>query len=187
MSKVCVSLAIISVLALGGCQTTNNSWSDWEGIPYKEALLEWQPVKQTDLYARKISYNGDYQEQWDWDKGQIFISKAGHARYSHAEINPKKFGEQMTGWKIFETSGAQMTAVEIKETRNKYGKFYYADLKTDDGEDCIGFMQALKEFAPAGYEDNGKPDGFLMGYDCGAHRYTATEILEFSNNVIYRK
>ncbi|WP_419903579.1 hypothetical protein [Kiloniella sp.] len=187
MSKSAISLSIISLLVLAGCQTTNNGWSDWEGIPYDEALLDWESAKPTDLYARKVSYNGDYQEQWDWDKGQIFISKAGHARYSRIDINPHEFGDLMADWKIFETSGSLVKAAEIKETRNKYGKFYYAGLKTNDGEDCLGFMQALKEFTPAGYEDNGKPDGYLMGYDCGNSRYTVSELLEFANSIVYRK
>ncbi len=186
MSKVCVSLSIISVLALGGCQTTNNNWSDWEGIPHTEAVLEWQPAKPTDLYARKISYSGTYQEQWSWDSGTIFLTKAGFARHYRIDVSPREFSGHMADWDTFKTSSAVMNASEVNEIKNKNGKFYFADMKNDDGEDCWTFMQTLKEVTPGAYVDNGKPTGFIMGYDCGETRYSRSDFNKFASYITFR-
>ncbi|OUS12069.1 hypothetical protein A9Q97_06580 [Rhodospirillales bacterium 47_12_T64] len=186
MSKTAIFLSLISLSALAGCQTAGDYWSDWEGIPYQEAVLKWEPSQPTDLYARKLSYNGAYQEHWTWDSGTVFVETAGHAYHFRKEPSPEKFGEFMGFWNAFENTGQNIKASQVTEIRNKFGKFFYADIKNDSNEDCWAFLQAMPGSTPAGYVDTGKPGGYITGYDCGSERTSKVELLQFANNFSYQ-
>ncbi|WP_157230783.1 hypothetical protein [Kiloniella laminariae] len=182
MSRIALPFSLLSLMFLGACQTASNSWSDWEGIPYSEAMLQWEAPAQSDLMARKISYSGSYQEQWFWPAGGIFLAKAGHAYHYREVPSPQEFGRMMSDWKKFEISAAGMKASDVEEARNKYGKFFFADLKNDEGEDCWLFLQGLPGKTPAGYVDTGKPGGLFSGYECGTTRQNREELLQFAQN-----
>ncbi|WP_269423753.1 hypothetical protein [Kiloniella laminariae] len=147
----------------------SDSWSDWEGIPYHEALLQWDAPAHSDLLARKISYNGSYQEQWSWPTGGIFLAKAGHGYYYREVPGPREFGEVMSDWRMFETSAIAIKEDEVEEIENKYGKFLFVDVKNDEGEDCWLFLQ-------------GDSRGLFSGYECGATRKNREELLQFAQN-----
>ncbi|MFD2204482.1 hypothetical protein [Kiloniella antarctica] len=187
MSKIIVSLSIIFVFALSGCQTTNNGWTDWEGIPKEEAILDWNQTKQTSLYARKVTHSGTYQEEWVWEDGSLFLTKAGHARHYRMKVDAKEFGNHLSDWNVFKESASGISAKMVQTTTNKYGKFYYAEVKNDKKEDCMAFMQSVRAATLAGYNHNSNPTGILIGYDCGEARYTKSEVQQFANSITYRK
>ncbi|WP_162938162.1 hypothetical protein [Kiloniella sp. EL199] len=184
MSKIVLSLSGVSLLVLAACQTTGNKeyWSDWESIPHHEAMLEWEPSKPTELFARKLSYNGAYQEHWEWKNGSLFVETAGHAYHFREETSPQKFGTFMEGWNAFKESGKKISASDVRTVRNKYGKFYYADVKNDANQECWTFLQSIPEKTVAGFIETGKPSGYLSGYECGANRPSENEIMDFSKS-----
>ncbi|WP_421782994.1 hypothetical protein [Kiloniella litopenaei] len=187
MSKFSVLFSTASLLVLSACQTTNNGWTDWEGIPKNEAILDWNQTKDASLYARKVTHSGTYQEEWVWDEGSMLITKAGHARHYRIKIDEKEFGKLMSDWHDFEKSAPKLNPSEVNVLTNQYGKFYYAELMNDKSAECITFMQAVRAATPAGYRNVPHPTGLFMGYDCGDGRFSISQIADFANTLNYGK
>ncbi|KLN62419.1 hypothetical protein WH96_02645 [Kiloniella spongiae] len=188
MSKVALSLSTASLLVLAACQTTGNKdyWSDWEAVPKSETVLDWNFSKPTDVLTRRVSHSGTRQEQWSWDDGTVFVTKAGFARHYRIKVDENEFSKHLSEWDSFGKHSPSLSVSDIQETTNRHGRFYFTELKNNDGDDCWVFMQAVKGVVAANYIDSGHPTGFLMGYDCGASRYSSTDFNQFAAGLRYR-
>lgn len=176
-------LAVTALVGLSACQTTGNAgWTDWEGIPRAEAKLAWENPESVDLMARKVPYNGNYQELWTWQSGAVFVALAGHAYYYRESVGPQNFGEIMAGWKRFESSGESFPASRVREGKNQYGSFYYATIESDVGDECWGFVQDMPTKFAAGYRMTDKPSGQIFGYDCSNALLDEKELLRIARS-----
>jgi len=188
MSKFALSLSAVSLLVLAACQTTGNKdyWSDWEAVPKAETVLDWNFSKPTDVLTRKVSHSGTRQEQWNWDDGTVFVTKAGFARHYRIKVDKNEFSKHLSEWDTFSQNSSSLSASDVKEVVNRHGRFYFSELKNNDGDDCWAFMQEVKGPVPANYIDSGNPTGFLMGFDCGDSRYSSSDFNKFATGLRYR-
>lgn len=178
-----LSVAIMG-LAVVGCQTTAESYTEWEQISEPESLLHLRPqVGSKDPEIIRITRSGPSrkQESWRWNGGRLFVADLYPGTYfPYSFRTAKELREFSEKWDQLQKYGVEVTEENVKFGTNRMGRYAYAvSDSAAGGTVCFVFSQATRDHSLVHVRGSlTGTGGYATGYHCASKTDTTAPELE---------